>query len=364
MPVKALVSAIWWKKERDKAEAKLAQWKKERDEAVAERTRWKKERDEAVAERARTTDEIARLQREIRDLKDANVVSADAKSPAAPVQNSGEPAPAPFQKEYDALQGTWVLVWEEGTSNIGSLMGLRLIIKGKRITVDLPATGNPIESTYKVDPGQHPKAIDLISDRGELDSLWIYELEGQVLRTCGLPASLQLRPTEFKATAGGQALLLVFRRVNDKELGVLKKAEELQDLREQLSKIQTELEGERRFLQDGIPILSGWNYTPQQVKLNRMDCSNRIAWLEEAEAQIKQLLTKASDLGPKAPKPTPEAPKRGLPPLSPEGYASGLLRVAKGDIDRARKKYEEIVEKFPKTKAAEAARALLKKLGE
>jgi uncharacterized protein (TIGR03067 family) len=361
MPVGALVSAIWWETARGEAQTELAGLKNERDEAVAELAGLKNERDEAVAELARSTDEIASLQQEIRKLYRAIVVPADPTSPAAPVQEASEQAapaaPDRFQKEYDALQGTWVLVRGEGNF---WWKGLRWIIEGKHIKAD--HTASKFEMPYKVDPGQRPKTIDFSFASTNL--LAIYELEGQVLRICGVWGSPQQRPTEFKAEAGGPALLMVFRRFNDKERPLLKKAEDLQDLREQLSKIQKELNGERGFLREGIPNLSRWEYTPEQVSLNRMECTKRIAWLEEAEVQIERLL-----LDFELSRPLPKAPKPAPPPPSPEDQASGLLRVAKifhdaGDSDRAKKKYKEIVNKFPETKAAEEARELLKKLGE
>jgi uncharacterized protein (TIGR03067 family) len=255
-------------------------------------------------------------------------------SPTSPDQKPSEqPAPARFQKEYDALQGTWILVSGDGTLDKGPNQG-RLIIKDNHITLNVPVIGIELESTYKVDPGHHPKAIDLGSDGN--DWLGIYELEGQVLRICG---AARQRPTEFKAEADWSfTLLMVFRRVNEMELPVLRKAEDLQDRREQLSKIQKELDGEKAFLQFGIEQLSGWKYTPDQVRMNRMECRHRIDWLEEAKRQIEQSLR--PEPGPKPPKPPPK------PPPSPEDRASGLLRVAKlhhagGDIARAKEKYKE-----------------------
>jgi uncharacterized protein (TIGR03067 family) len=337
-------------------------------------------RDNADAEKVELEDSIAKLQKINQDLKRSmprrqdpivvsvtspTLVQSEVKSPAAPDQIAGEkPTPNPFQKEYDALQGTWVLVWEEVISGLGSLKGLRLIIKDEHITVDLTASNvgiEPVKVSYKVHPDQHPKAIDL-SSNGSDSCLCIYELEGQVLRVCGVWQSSQQRPAAFKAEAGGQAFLMVFRRVNDKELRVLKKAEELQDLREQLSRIETELDGEKAFLVFGIEQLPAWNYTQPQVRLNRMECGNRIALLEKAEAQIKQLLRELSAPGPEAPKPTPPPP-----PQSPEDRASTRLGLAKslmdaGKTNKAKERLKEILKEFRTTKAAVEAQKLLKEL--
>jgi uncharacterized protein (TIGR03067 family) len=343
MPLGGVVSAFWWKSRLDAANDAKDQLE----------------------------EELAKLQRINQDLnralsrRPAEILSAGIPTPERPVVSVPKvirkPAPDPCQAEYDELQGTWVLVWEEVPSDV---KGLLWIIEGKHVTADHTAWKS--EFTYKVYRNQHPKAFDFSSDTTNF--LGIYELEGQVLRICFVPESpgqRPKRPTEFKAeAAGGLVCHLVFRRVNDKELRKLNKAEELQDLQEQLSRIQTELQGERAFLLEVIPYLFG-EYTRQQVRLNRMECRNRIAWLEEAEKQIKQLVREASDPEPDAPDPTPEAPAPAPP--SPEEQASVKLKwakdlEAKGETARAKVRYREIVKDFPTTKAAEEARKLLKKL--
>jgi len=83
----------------------------------------------------------------------------------------------------------------------------RSTFTGDRFVVTLADGRTVIEGTYKLDPTQVPKALDLTDTFGPdagLTFLAIYSLEGDLLTFCAADAGME-RPTEF-TTRPGQVL--------------------------------------------------------------------------------------------------------------------------------------------------------------
>jgi uncharacterized protein (TIGR03067 family) len=65
--------------------------------------------------------------------------------------------------------------------------------------------------TFKLDPTQKPKTIDL-THAGEKKSRGIYRLEGDRLKIC-YAVNAKKRPAEFQTKVGAQQFLFVLKRV-------------------------------------------------------------------------------------------------------------------------------------------------------
>jgi uncharacterized protein (TIGR03067 family) len=119
-------------------------------------------------------------------------------------------------KEIDKFQGTWKFASVELDGRKvppEALGGARLVIKGDRFSVvDQKAT---YHGTFRVDPGQSPKAIDVRFTEGPEKGKvirGIYEVDGDTYRVCMGQAG-KGRPTEFASTPGSGNVLEILKRV-------------------------------------------------------------------------------------------------------------------------------------------------------
>jgi uncharacterized protein (TIGR03067 family) len=165
-----------------------------------------KERPTEFATKAGTTSLLAVLRRQADD-------KGEEKPPAK------EPAKAADDKEK--LQGTWIGVECERAGEklrAGDIETLKLIIEGDRITVSPDEEKKTKEATFKLDPTQKPKAMDIMpqdgAEKGKTVAA-IYSLEGDTLKLCFEDAGDQPRPTEFATKTGGRLALYVLRRQAD-----------------------------------------------------------------------------------------------------------------------------------------------------
>ena len=118
-------------------------------------------------------------------------------------------AAAPEEKkaksDKEQLQGTWVAVSGERLGEKMNEFQLKnweeMIFKDDQFTRE---GSEKREGTYTIDPGQTPKAIDLLIN----GKTWpgIYELKGTALK---LAFGLKDRPTEFTSKGG---VLVVFKK--------------------------------------------------------------------------------------------------------------------------------------------------------
>jgi uncharacterized protein (TIGR03067 family) len=131
-------------------------------------------------------------------------------------------APAPKEtpkKEAPGIVGSWSLEKMEfggmplpaGAAGQGDLAltfnqdGTVVATKGGKV--------EPGPATYSHDPKKSPAEFDLTEGRGggkDMTIRGIYKIEGETLTLCMSP--MGERPTKFESPAGGQTIMMVFKR--------------------------------------------------------------------------------------------------------------------------------------------------------
>lgn len=121
--------------------------------------------------------------------------------------------------DQEKIQGTWQAT--EGTSDgkpipKEQLERLKMVFSREKMSLFPPDGKNTVESTFALDSGKKPKAIDTTRQEGASKgktAKGIYELDGDTLKLC-LPARLEKdRPTEFAAPEKSGLVLLTLKRV-------------------------------------------------------------------------------------------------------------------------------------------------------
>ncbi len=126
--------------------------------------------------------------------------------------------PDAVKEEMAKFQGAWKAVsiernGEKAIDDDDALKQLTLTVKGDTRTI---TAGDETVSvgTFKLDPSQKPKAIDITVSKGPLEGKplrGIYEIDGDTHKIC-LALEGDERPKEFTSKAGSGHLLQVFRR--------------------------------------------------------------------------------------------------------------------------------------------------------
>src|SRR5262245_48112092 len=120
------------------------------------------------------------------------------------------------KSDQKALQGTWVMESLEVEGKqvpAEKLQGTKLTIKGDKYIVRTKEATH--EVTFKLDPSQKPKAIDMFFPDGpELPKLakGIYELDGDTFRLCRAQAPGQDRPKEFVTEVNTGRFIVTWKR--------------------------------------------------------------------------------------------------------------------------------------------------------
>jgi uncharacterized protein (TIGR03067 family) len=125
--------------------------------------------------------------------------------------------------DADRLQGTWQLAAVEVNQKPIPMASLkegdtpvvgRLVIKGESYSFLLGKAR--LELTYKLRPGEKPKAIDLtVTDGPEKGKTYhgIYRLRGDTYTICRPVEPGKERPTAFATTPDSGLMLVVWKRV-------------------------------------------------------------------------------------------------------------------------------------------------------
>jgi uncharacterized protein (TIGR03067 family) len=126
-------------------------------------------------------------------------------------------------KDLALIQGSWqVTSFTEDGVKFGEseTAQVKLVIKGNALT--LVGMGDDKQATFKIDSSKKPKQVDVFPEGGGPDKFaCIYELTAETLKICG--AADGPRPTEFKSEAGGETLLIEFKRTDAKKAKVQEK---------------------------------------------------------------------------------------------------------------------------------------------
>ncbi len=119
------------------------------------------------------------------------------------------------------LQGTWQVT--EGVSEgkpipKEQLERMKVVFAGEKMSI-FPPDGDgkkTVESTFTVDPGKKPKALDTTRLEGGAKgktAKGIYELDGDTLKLCLTSRLEKERPTELAAPEKSGLVLLTLKRV-------------------------------------------------------------------------------------------------------------------------------------------------------
>jgi uncharacterized protein (TIGR03067 family) len=113
-------------------------------------------------------------------------------------------------KDKKALQGKWKVVSITRGPDILTPTDRYWAFEGEIVKTN--TAEKPVSSTFTIDAGKSPKAIDM--KYKELGSrLCIYELKGDDLKLCLIDVSGAPRPKEFSSTDKNGQTLMVFKRV-------------------------------------------------------------------------------------------------------------------------------------------------------
>jgi uncharacterized protein (TIGR03067 family) len=121
-----------------------------------------------------------------------------------------------LKKEYQQLQGTWVVTDAERNGQpLDRIKDGTLTVQEQGFVVKTKS-GTELKGDLRIDPSKKPKAMDFVHLEGMLkDKTWeaIYEIDGDVLKICYAEAdSGKERPKEFKTQQDSGLLLVVLKR--------------------------------------------------------------------------------------------------------------------------------------------------------
>jgi uncharacterized protein (TIGR03067 family) len=120
------------------------------------------------------------------------------------------------RKDLEALQGEWVMAALEIDGKQvpeEKIRGTTLTVKGDRYTVKVK--DNSHEVTFKLDPSQKPKAIDMFLPNGTdapKRSPGIYKIDGDTFQLCRAQAAEQERPRDFGTWPNTGVFLVTWKR--------------------------------------------------------------------------------------------------------------------------------------------------------
>jgi uncharacterized protein (TIGR03067 family) len=120
------------------------------------------------------------------------------------------------KKDLDAMKGSWQAVGgEEDGKPVKEedAKQFKLVLDGDKYTFTIENMSKE-EGTLKLDPGQKPKAVDVMittgTDKGKTQ-LGVYDIEGDTLKLCFVPPGAE-RPRALAAKEGSMSSLFIFKR--------------------------------------------------------------------------------------------------------------------------------------------------------
>jgi uncharacterized protein (TIGR03067 family) len=126
------------------------------------------------------------------------------------------PADDAAKKDQERLQGKWIMESLEIDGQVtppDKLKDTTLVIKGDRYIIRTGSQSH--EASFKLDPGQDPKAIDLtFLDGPNKDKVGkgIYQFEGDTFKLCRAFEGGRDRPTQFGTWPNTGVYLVVWKR--------------------------------------------------------------------------------------------------------------------------------------------------------
>lgn len=121
------------------------------------------------------------------------------------------PKPEDAKAQAEKLRGTWTFTRMErdGQDLLAQFGQAEVVFEADKFT------SPGIQATFKLDPSQDPKAMDISYVEGPAAGQTvkaIYKLEGETLTICRARAEGFDRPKEFTAPAGSGRFLFEFKR--------------------------------------------------------------------------------------------------------------------------------------------------------
>jgi uncharacterized protein (TIGR03067 family) len=127
-----------------------------------------------------------------------------------------------IKREKAKLRGTWKAVYAEQEGTPGpeeQIKKFGLVFRDDKVV--LKGGESDWEATYTVDPAANPATLDLVPTKPDEDDLkgsgngkrlWIYQLNGDELKICGVDGPSDDRPREFVSKRKDHTILIVFKR--------------------------------------------------------------------------------------------------------------------------------------------------------
>ncbi|HYT87230.1 MAG TPA: TIGR03067 domain-containing protein [Gemmataceae bacterium] len=127
------------------------------------------------------------------------------------------PAGGKQTKEIELFQGRWDVTFaakggEEYPEAVRNT--IKLTVNGDKVKFEV--IGEVKEGSFTIDPTKQPKTIDVVVEGNTAHGIYLFEKD--TLKVCAAEPG-GARPTEFKAGAGSQAILLVFKRAQGVKQG-------------------------------------------------------------------------------------------------------------------------------------------------
>jgi uncharacterized protein (TIGR03067 family) len=126
------------------------------------------------------------------------------------------------KKDLEKVAGTWQLISREKDGKNAAddeVKRTTLVLTGDKYSIQVD--GKTVEEgTFRIDPSQKPKAIDVHPTKPEGKvQLGIYEMaEADTIRVCFThPGSAETRPTEFSTTKGTGHVMEMCKRAKAKK---------------------------------------------------------------------------------------------------------------------------------------------------